>query len=99
RVSLGIRQLLKHEIDLYTVVLDHPKVHLRVSSDGRTNLPQTPAKTNGPTNTKLLVRHVTIQDGLMDYNDEQIPLSAELEDFHAKADFEYLTCMYMKPVG
>src|SRR5256714_3940927 len=102
RVSLGIQELLHPQVDLYAIVLDRPVLHLEVSSDGRSNIPHSPQGTtssSNTSNTKVLVRHAAIRDGLLNYNDEQIPLSAELDNFYAKADFDPGTNMYAGSLG
>src|SRR5256714_6782251 len=100
RVSLGIQELLRHRVDLYAIALDSPVLHLRVTTDGRNNLPHTSQPSNAsPSKTSFLVRHAAIRDGLLNYNDEKIPLSADLENFYAQADFDPGTNMYTGLLG
>jgi translocation and assembly module TamB len=99
-VSLGVAELLHHSVDLYTLVLDRPVVHVLVSEDGRNNLPQAPhAAAQSSSNTKMLVRHAAIRDGLVNYNDQQIPLSADLDNFYATADFNPIANKYTGSLG
>jgi len=84
RVSLGIRALLKKQADLYAIIVDRPVVRLRVDAGGNTNLPKAPASSSS-NNTTVLVRHASLRDGTVNYNDEQISLSAELDDFQRRA--------------
>jgi translocation and assembly module TamB len=97
-VSLGIRALLKREVDLYSIIVDRPAVHLRADSRGNTNLPKAPAS-SASTNTTVLVRHASLRDGIVNYNDEQIPLSAELDDFQAKVEFDTTANKYRGSLG
>jgi translocation and assembly module TamB len=99
-VSLGIGELLHHSVDLYSLVLDKPVVHVLVSDDGRNNLPQAPHTTaKSSSNTKLLVRHAAIRDGLVNYNDQQTPLSADLDNFYATADYNPVANKYAGSLG
>jgi len=86
-VSLGIRALLKNEVDLYAIKLDRPIVNLRVDSRGNTNLPK-PPPSQSSSNFSIVVRHASLRDGTVMYNDEQTPLSAELDDFRATVEFD-----------
>ncbi len=86
-VSLGIRALLKNEVDLYAIKLDRPIVNLRVDSRGNTNLPKLPPSQSS-SNFSIVVRHASLRDGTVMYNDEQTPLSAELDDFRATVEFD-----------
>jgi translocation and assembly module TamB len=97
-VSLGIRALLKKQVDLFTVNVDQPVLRLRVDARGHTNLPKAPAS-NSSTNMAVLVRHASLRDGTVDYNDEQIPLSAELDDFQAKVEFDSTANKYRGSLG
>ncbi|MCU1239781.1 MAG: hypothetical protein JWO71_507 [Candidatus Acidoferrum typicum] len=86
-VSLGIRALLKKEVDLYAVKVDRPIVNLRVDTRGNTNLPKAPPSQSSG-NFSVTVRHASLRDGTLIYNDEQIPLAAELDDFRAMVEFD-----------
>jgi len=86
-VSLGIRAMLKNEVDLYAIKLDRPIVNLRVDSRGNTNLPK-PPPSQSSSNFSIVVRHASLRDGTVIYNDEQIPLAAELDDFRAMVEFD-----------
>jgi translocation and assembly module TamB len=97
-VSLGIRALLKHEADLYSIVVDRPVWHVRADTHGNMNLPKTPAS-NSSSNFKVIVRHAALRDGLVNYNDQQIPLSAELDDFRAQAEYDASASVYRGSLG
>lgn len=88
-VSLGILALLRRQIDLYAVVVDRPAVRLDVDEQGRSNIPSAPQSARTSRSSfSLLVRHVVIADGLVDYNNQSVRLSAELRDFRAQAEFD-----------
>src|SRR6202008_300894 len=89
---LRIRALLHKKVDLFEIILDRPVIHARLEAGGRTNLPQPPKKSSS--NFDTLVRHLAITNGLIDYNDEQTPLSAELQDFRAQINYDPRAAMY-----
>jgi translocation and assembly module TamB len=97
-VSLGIRALLKKQADLYAINVDRPLVHVRVDARGNTNLPKVPAS-NSSSNMTVLVRHASLRDGTVNYNDEQIPLAAELDDFQAMVEWDAAANKYRGSLG
>jgi len=97
-VSLGIRALLKKQADLYAITVDRPVVHVRVDPTGNSNLPQAPPS-NSPSNETVIVRHASLKDGTVNYNDQQIPLSAELDDFQAGLQFDATANKYRGSLG
>jgi translocation and assembly module TamB len=97
-VSLGIRALLNKEVDLYSVNVDRPIVNLRVDSRGNTNLPKAPPSQSS-SNLSVIVRHASLRDGTVIYNDEQIPLAAELDDFRAMVQFDSAADKYRGSLG
>lgn len=98
RVSLGIRALLKKQVDLYAITVDRPVVHVRVDARGNTNLPHAPPS-NSSSNETVVVRHASLKDGTINYNDQQIPLSAELDDFQAALQFDATANKYRGSLG
>jgi translocation and assembly module TamB len=97
-VSLGIRALLNKEVDLYAISVDRPIVNLRVDTRGNSNLPK-PSPAQSPSNVSIVVRHASLRDGTLIYNDEQIPLAAELDDFRAMAQFDSAADKYRGSLG
>src|SRR5258708_27654421 len=65
---------------------------------GNRNLPKA-SPSNSSTQMAVLVRHASLRDGTVNYNDEQIPLSAELDDFQAKVEFDSATSKYPGSLG
>ena len=86
-VSLGLRALLKHEVDLYAISLDHPVFYVHADAQGNLNLPQAPPSSSS-FSMSLVVRHAALRDGVVIYNDEQIPLAADLENVRAQAEYD-----------
>ncbi len=95
-VSLKIVSALRREISLSELLIQHPIVHVRVTGEGRNNLPQAPV-TQSKSKTDifdLAVRHFALTDGELDYNDSKTPLSAELYDLATDVSFNSLAKSY-----
>jgi translocation and assembly module TamB len=97
-LSLGIRALLKHQADLYSIVVDRPVLHVRADARGNVNLPKAPPS-NSSSNFSVLVRHAALRHGIVSYNDEQVPLSAELDDFRVQAEYDTNANVYRGSLG
>src|SRR5215469_12654349 len=87
RISLQITPLLRHQISLSGVVIDRPSVNLRVDAEGHSNLPAVKTS-HSSSNFTFVIRHISIQNGVVNYNNQQIPLNAELNDFRMQANFD-----------
>jgi translocation and assembly module TamB len=99
RVRLSIKSLLQRKVDVSEIALDNPVVHLRVDTQGRSNMPQAPTKASSSSSFTLLIQRLIIRNGLIHYNDEQIPLSAELQGFAAQAGFDTNASSYKGSLG
>src|SRR5712672_1680582 len=97
-VSLGLRALLKKQVDLFAITVDRPVVWLRVDTSGNTNLPKPPPSSSSSSET-IVVRHASLKDGTVNYNDQQIPLAAELDDFKASVQFDAPANKYRGSLG
>jgi translocation and assembly module TamB len=98
-VELKIDSLLRGQIAVADLVLDRPVLHLEVNEQGQTNLPKSSAgaaKSSSPVKTlfDLAFRHLAINNGQIHYNDEKIPLSAELADVAMRVNFDTLSSEY-----
>jgi len=95
QVSLQIVPLLHHQVRIESLIVDHPVVYVRTEADGHTNLP-VPPMTNPSSSSTMAVRiaHVVINNGLLQYDDRQTPLSAELQRFRTEVNFSRLTNSY-----
>ena len=95
QVSLRILPLLHHQVQIDSLTIDHPVIFVKTESDGRTNLP-TPPQTKQSSSSTLAVQieHLTINNGLLQYDDRQTPLSAELAGFRTQIDFDHLNNAY-----
>jgi autotransporter translocation and assembly factor TamB len=99
RVGLSVKSLLQRKVDVSEIALDNPIVHLRVDAQGRSNMPQAPTKASSSSSFTLLIQRLIIRNGLIHYNDKQIPLSAELQGFTAQTGFDTTTNSYRGSLG
>src|ERR1700759_4504360 len=95
QVSLQIWPLLHHQVQIDSLTIDHPVVFVRTEPDGRSNLPVPPqAQQSSSPSMAVQIAHLTITDGLLQYDDRQTPLSAELQGFRTQVDFDHLSNAY-----
>src|SRR6516225_3185224 len=91
RVGLRIDSFWGRRVGLNDLVLEQPRLHLRVEKDGTSNLPKlalTPASTE-PLRERLLalrVHHVEIKDGWILYNDVKTLVALEGGDLQFTVD-------------
>jgi translocation and assembly module TamB len=95
-VGLKIQSALQRKITLSELLIEHPEVNLRVSSDGKSNLPQIPASQSSSNRSvfDLAVRHALLSRGEISYNDKQTPLDADLHDLGIDVHFDPSTTRY-----
>src|ERR1700722_5679819 len=91
RVGLKIISVLRRQVDLNEIVIDQPSARLSVDAQGNSNFPQPP--TGAPSKPgadifDMAIGHVEINSGQIYYNDEQIPVSAEIRDFRTRVNFD-----------
>src|SRR3984957_8470789 len=94
-VSLQIWPLLHHQVRIDSLTIDHPVIFVKTESDGRTNLPTPPqARPSSNPSMAVQIEHLTINNGLLQYDDRQTPVSAELSGFRTQVDFDHLSNAY-----
>ncbi|HEY2821129.1 MAG TPA: translocation/assembly module TamB domain-containing protein [Candidatus Acidoferrum sp.] len=95
QVSLQVWPLLHHQVQIDSLTIDHPVIFVKTESDGRTNLPVPPHTQQASSPTMAVqVEHLTINNGLLQYDDGQTPLSAVLEGFRTQINFDHLSNAY-----
>ncbi|HTQ96907.1 MAG TPA: translocation/assembly module TamB domain-containing protein [Candidatus Acidoferrum sp.] len=81
KVGLRIDSFWGRRVGLNDLILEQPRVHIRVEKDGSNNLPSLPAtKSEEPTMQRLLdlhIHHVEIQDGWLLYNNVKSLIGVE----------------------
>jgi translocation and assembly module TamB len=89
QVGLHIDSFWGRRVSLDELLIQGPRVHIRVNSDGTNNLPP-PRTAPGEPFRELLVdlhaRRVRIDDGWILYNDTKTPLAIEGGDLHFSLD-------------
>jgi translocation and assembly module TamB len=90
-VNLKLLPLLGRRIEIERLELDRPAIHIQTDSNGRTNLPEALTKTTPGPRFEVQVGLGIIRDGLIRYDDRQIPLSAELRNLNSRVAFDRAT--------
>ncbi|MGA9393289.1 MAG: translocation/assembly module TamB domain-containing protein [Candidatus Sulfotelmatobacter sp.] len=95
-VGVEIESILRRKISLSELAVEHPVANMRVGPNGKSNLPQAPPnQTSSNTNIfDLAAKHVSLTDGQVHYNDETIPLDAELYGLRTEIHFEPIATTY-----
>lgn len=95
-VGLKIRSVLRRQVSLSELLIEHPVAHLQVDRNGASNIPQPPpSDSNNQTNVfDLAVEHVGLSNGEINYNDRKTPLEADLHDLTTDVRFESLLARY-----
>lgn len=100
-VSIRLLPLLHGKVRLRELVLERPEVHLRVDSQGRSNLVianNSGARSTSDTAGKVFdleAENCAIQNGQFFYNDIQTPLDAEVHDLQFHAGYSILKHKYI----
>jgi translocation and assembly module TamB len=100
KVSIGLRVIsaLERRVDLSSVRLEHPSVYIAIYPDGKTNLPVPRAaqdKTSwGAYVVDLAVGRYEVVDGLVEFDDRQLPVNLRGEDLRLEMTFEAATKRY-----
>jgi translocation and assembly module TamB len=87
RVGLKLLPLLHKEVKVREVRIESPAIYIHADRNGRTNLP-VPPQENGNSSMSLEVAELSMRNGVLAYNDQQIPLSAELHGVQSRITFD-----------
>jgi translocation and assembly module TamB len=92
RVGLKVISAWRRDIDIASLVVDHPAVNILVAADGSTNIPVPPgarARRNPLEQIIALeIGHINLQDGLVRYDSQTIPLDLKGERVQARLDYD-----------
>jgi translocation and assembly module TamB len=98
RVQVTISSLWHRSWYVNDVQVAHPVLRVFTDAQGRMNLPQptkpAPASQNKFDVFKLGVRHITLTQGEIDYNNRKSDLTADLHDLALQIDFSTLQQQY-----
>ena len=92
-LTLGLRVIspLERRVDLSSLRVVKPQVHIIIYADGSTNLPAPPQPPSGNAWTKnlvdLAVRHYEIADGVLEVDARRYPLQVRGEDLILAMDY------------
>jgi translocation and assembly module TamB len=102
-IGLKILSVLHHRINLDQVVIVHPVACLRVTKDGRNNipLPQSASQPNTPSPNVfgLAVGHVLLSDGQIYYNDRRSSIDADIYDLRTEIGFDASATRYQGAIS
>ncbi|MBV9082429.1 MAG: AsmA family protein, partial [Acidobacteriaceae bacterium] len=87
RLRLRITSLLKGEIDIASLVVDRPALHLFVGPEGNSNIPR--AARDRVLNNLLdfSAGHVEVRDGIFEANFRRIPVTLTGDNFKLSASY------------
>lgn len=90
-VGLKIISAFNKDVNIASLIVDHPQVNIIVYPDGTTNLPSPVHRSGTPVAEKLLkiaARRFELRHGLANIRDEQIPFDIRGEDLMAAFDYD-----------
>jgi translocation and assembly module TamB len=98
KLTVGLigRALLRRQLQLSELLLQHPVANVSVDAKGRNNLP-TPPPSQSKSNTtvwSLAVGRLLVSDGEIYYNDRKTPLNADLHDLKTEIHFDPAATRY-----
>jgi translocation and assembly module TamB len=96
-VGLKIQSLLRRHVTLTQLVIEQPRVHIRVDRNGVSNIPKSSQKQTSGSDTTifdLAAGHVLLAHGEINYNDATVPLDADLYGLKAEIRFDALATRY-----
>jgi translocation and assembly module TamB len=100
-VGFKIQSILRRKFTLSELLIEHPVVNVRVTSQGQSNLPQSaqPATSGHSSVFDLAVGRVLLTNGEIKYNDKAIPLDADLYGLRTEVSFNPLATRYLGTIS
>ena len=95
-MRIKILSALHRQVSLRELLIEHPVVHFQVSKDGKNNLPAAPpSQSSSHTSVfDLAVQHAQLTNGEVNYNDQTIPVEADLYNLGSNIRFDSLQMRY-----
>jgi len=92
QIGLKIISALKQDVDIRSITVEKPQLHVVVAADGTTNVPEPKVRRQTKENfaeqlLDLKVNHFELHDGFAEYNSKRIPL--DVQGDHLRASFGY----------
>ncbi|MGI9075386.1 MAG: translocation/assembly module TamB domain-containing protein [Bryobacteraceae bacterium] len=97
RVGLKIISLLKRQMEISSLTVEHPEVYLLLRADGTTNIPSPKLRRRGEIVQELLslkVRHFALNQGTIQAEAQRIPLSARGENLSVVLNYDFAGSRY-----
>lgn len=98
KIGLRVLSFMERRVDLAAVQVDQPRLHIVMYPDGTDNLPSPAERAAGkPWSEDLInlaVRQYQISNGLVDYDDREIPLNLRGEDLEIRMNYDARTPAY-----
>lgn len=85
-ISAKILSLWQHKISLNEIVADHPVVDALLDRQGNSNFPHSSRPSSSSSSDEFFdlgIRHLQVNSGEVDYNNQRLPVSADLHDLIA----------------
>ncbi len=103
QVGLKIVSVFRRKVDLASLVVDRPKLHIMVAADGTTNFPSPKTQRSGkdPVQTllDLAVGEFQLRNGYIDYDSRRIPLEAHGDNLNVKLAYDATVPRYSGDVS
>lgn len=99
-IRLKIRSWLHRKVNLNELIVEHPVAHVETNRAGQSNLPTAPSHSGSHTSIfELAVRHAQLVRGEVSYNDQKIPIDADLYNLKANVHFDRAAVSYSGSVS
>jgi translocation and assembly module TamB len=98
--QVKIISFLRTEFGFYSVILDHPEIHVAIGKDGTTNIPAPQGVQKPSENTPveqlfaLSIDHLSVRSGELLWADRKIPLDFSVHDTNLQMDYSFLRRHY-----
>ncbi|MEO8024864.1 MAG: translocation/assembly module TamB domain-containing protein [Bryobacteraceae bacterium] len=97
--GLSVTSWSKRTVDLRSLVIRRPEVHLTINKDGTTNIPGPQQKNPSATVwsedlLRLKIGRLELTDGTFELNDRKLPLEILAEKFNAALNYESVGPLY-----
>ncbi len=97
-VRFKVTSLLRRDLDIASISVEHPEIHLLIRSDGKTNIP-VPKLPRSASETierllSLKLQHFALNDGTIQIGVRRIPLAVRGENLLAIVNYDFSTSQY-----
>lgn len=103
RVGVQVVSLLRQRWYLNEIAIHHATAQVRVDADGRSNLPPPRQSSSNQSSVQTLfdlaIRHATLDDSAIYYNDRKSALAADMHNVMLRAAFDPARKVYAAQLG